>query len=687
MQLWAVMIVRNEADILAANVLHHLSKGVDRFLIVDNGSSDGTDVVLRQLGRDRRIRWTVDRGPYRQARITTELAREAYLGGADWVLPIDADEFWWSDDGDLRTALQGYSAGALRVDVINFVQRRSQHGSQADALLHMTRRPPRPVGPVEHAPDLVQAREIGFVEMMYPPKWVSRATVALEIEEGNHVVTGLDGPARAAPNIVCLHAPLRCRAVLDAKVEQGQRIAELQRDLRQRAWHVLRWKQLAEAGSLDAEWAANSYADGGLDVYGSHHPVVYDSRLADVVTPWLAAAAAMAQTPAPGFASLPGGTDGDAERALPGDTIAGGDLPQDLPLFDAMLERTREIEGWLRAEEARLLMATAWRVSTNATTPIVVEIGSYCGKSTVVLASALKAFARGGRLHAIDPHEGVVGAHDSAVGVSAGAPTLEALRRNLAHAEVADIVEIVPKRSSDVAWTAPIHLLFIDGLHDGASVRQDFAHFDSSVAAHGYVAFHDCDDSFPGVQDCIEEVLASGRYREVGRAVSLVVLQKLAEGERIAPGAPAVRTARLERGIRLLERVIQQRDQRIAERSGAIEWLQGVVARQKELSAEQEKGIAWLRSTLTERERTIGEQEKAIEWLLSTLADRQNTIAEQERALTWLQDRLARHEPPAAEVPVAATCRAGSSDPATATCRSSVPAAADVNPGVTHESP
>ena len=63
MQLWAVMIVRNEVDILALNVLHHLSMGVDRFLIVDNGSTDGTGAVLGLLSRDWPIRWTIDPGP------------------------------------------------------------------------------------------------------------------------------------------------------------------------------------------------------------------------------------------------------------------------------------------------------------------------------------------------------------------------------------------------------------------------------------------------------------------------------------------------------------------------------------------------------------------------------------------------------------------------------------------------
>src|SRR5436309_15500717 len=89
MQRVGIMIVRNEVDIIRLNVLYHFGLGIDRFLIVDNGSSDGTDQVLEELSRQGRVQWTSDSGPYRQAEITTELAREAFRGGADWVVPIE----------------------------------------------------------------------------------------------------------------------------------------------------------------------------------------------------------------------------------------------------------------------------------------------------------------------------------------------------------------------------------------------------------------------------------------------------------------------------------------------------------------------------------------------------------------------------------------------------------------------
>jgi len=282
----AIAIVRNEADILRVNVQHHLALGVDRFLIVDNGSSDGTDRVLRELDADPRIRWTRDDGPYRQSEITTELAREAVRGGARWVLPVDADEFWWVSGGDLRRVLEGSGAGALRVQVLNFVQRRDQVTSSPGALLSMTKRTPLPIGPLERVRERVESGRFAYVEMMYQPKWIFRPTASVEVAMGNHGVTGVDGPSMDSGEIVCFHALLRSRAALEAKVEQGKRVEELGLDPNQ-GWHVRRWKRLAESGDLEREWSANSYGGDFLDVYGALHRVVFDPRLRNLVSPWI----------------------------------------------------------------------------------------------------------------------------------------------------------------------------------------------------------------------------------------------------------------------------------------------------------------------------------------------------------------------------------------------------------------
>ena len=287
MKIFGVMMVRNEADVLRINVLHHLNQGVDYFLVVDNGSWDGSDGVLQELSRGGRLGWIRDPGPYHQSEITTELAREAFHRGADWVVPIDADEFWWAPGGDFRGVLEESEAGALEVDVVNFIQRRAQTQASPDALLHMTRRAPNPAGPLGQAQELFESGKHAFVELMTYPKWISRATASTLIEMGDHGVKGVPEPREKTDEILCLHAPLRARSTwFDKAVDQGTRVREL--DLTPGDWwQARRWYELARLGELEPQWRANSYADDHLDVYGALHKVVFDPRLRDLVKPWI----------------------------------------------------------------------------------------------------------------------------------------------------------------------------------------------------------------------------------------------------------------------------------------------------------------------------------------------------------------------------------------------------------------
>ena len=196
-------------------------------------------------------------------------------------------------------------------------------------------------------------------------------------------------------------------------------------------------------------------------------------------------------------------------------------------LIDPIIEKMRPIEGWLADAEARLLIGvTRYAVKALPNVHAIVEIGSYCGKSTVVIAGALSLgnVAAETKVYAIDPHEGEVGASDS--GVYQMTETLEVFRRNIAEAGAKALVEPVVEYSYNVEWNQPISLLFIDGLHDYENVSQDFNHFEPWVADGGLVAFHDYAPYFPGVKTFVDELLSSGRYTKVENVLSLIVLRK-----------------------------------------------------------------------------------------------------------------------------------------------------------------
>jgi glycosyltransferase involved in cell wall biosynthesis/predicted O-methyltransferase YrrM len=189
-----------------------------------------------------------------------------------------------------------------------------------------------------------------------------------------------------------------------------------------------------------------------------------------------------------------------------------------------ILASMHQVEGWLTDEEAECLITIAGDVlSRFPSAHACVEIGSYCGRSTVVLASVVAQIAPSTRVYAIDPHDGELGAED--VGPEFSRPTFDRFRENMARAGVSPYVVPIRARSYELDWSEPVALLLIDGLHDYDNCARDFRHFEPWLARGGRVAFHDY-QSWPGVTAFVDELAASDAYAVLERAGSLVVLER-----------------------------------------------------------------------------------------------------------------------------------------------------------------
>ena len=191
-----------------------------------------------------------------------------------------------------------------------------------------------------------------------------------------------------------------------------------------------------------------------------------------------------------------------------------------------LLEKVKGIEGWLSENEADLLISTTLKSCINLPAPqYILEIGSYKGKSTVLLGSTVKDYFPDARVYAIDPHEGTLGAADQHL--HTGEPTLEMFMKNIESTGLADRVELIRDYSFQVHWDRPIAMLFIDGLHDYLNVSRDFYHFIDYLSVGGYAAFHDYAYYYPGVMSFVDELLMSGKYEKVALEDSLIVVKKL----------------------------------------------------------------------------------------------------------------------------------------------------------------
>lgn len=104
-----IAMVRDEVDIIETTILHMLGQ-VDALVVADNRSVDGTEQFLRSCADrfGRRFQLVLDNEVgYEQSAKMTALARQAHEWfGADWVVPFDADEVWYSPNRTIKQMLQ-----------------------------------------------------------------------------------------------------------------------------------------------------------------------------------------------------------------------------------------------------------------------------------------------------------------------------------------------------------------------------------------------------------------------------------------------------------------------------------------------------------------------------------------------------------------------------------------------------
>jgi hypothetical protein len=100
------LVVRDEADIVGAQIDYHLNAGVDFVLATDHDSRDGTTEILKSYERKGVLRLFREEGEMRESVWRSRMARLAATEhGADWVINTDADEFWMPRRRRMKDAL------------------------------------------------------------------------------------------------------------------------------------------------------------------------------------------------------------------------------------------------------------------------------------------------------------------------------------------------------------------------------------------------------------------------------------------------------------------------------------------------------------------------------------------------------------------------------------------------------
>jgi len=214
---------------------------------------------------------------------------------------------------------------------------------------------------------------------------------------------------------------------------------------------------------------------------------------------------------------------------------------------DELVALARSVRGFMPDDEGAALLGAALRAGRSfgpaegSPRPVFVEVGAWCGKSTVYLGAA--AERSGAVLFSVDHHHG---SEENQSGWEHHDPdlvdpadgrldTLPHWRRTVAAAGLeASVVGVVGDSPTVAAtWSTPLAFCFIDGGHGDAPAWADYRGWARHVAVGGWLAIHDV---FPDPADggrppyeLWRDALASGRWLEDGEQGSLRVLRRVTE--------------------------------------------------------------------------------------------------------------------------------------------------------------
>ena len=196
----------------------------------------------------------------------------------------------------------------------------------------------------------------------------------------------------------------------------------------------------------------------------------------------------------------------------------------------------RTLKGFLEPREGKALFQYASKVVCLGP---VLEVGSYCGKSTVYLGAACRA--GGVSLYAVDHHRGSEEHqpgeeyHDEHLyDVETGLmDSFQEFRRTIRMAELEDTVVPVVASSQVVSqnWGTPLSMVFIDGGHSYKSAIADYRSWAGHIVKGGLLAIHDIfPDPTEGGQapyDILKLAVASALFEEIDRIETLGVLRRV----------------------------------------------------------------------------------------------------------------------------------------------------------------
>ncbi len=279
MNLAAVVGVLDEVELIEGCVSHLASIGVQRILLHDRGSTDGT--LERAASLARVLPLDIHRSeadepldPAIWSRLQLGWAREV---GAEWLLLLDADELWLSASGSVGEQLAASRASVVAARRYNVVVTSEEPRLQQHVTAESLERLDLFVEP-RTVPDDVELinPDLRWIRGMPMPKVALRPGRVAELTPGHHgarLADGTEATAEVATGLLVAHLPFTTFDRFERKVRNVRETMRRHPDffVGRRAWHWRRWAGLS-AGGLREEFAAQLVSQqelGGLRASGS----------------------------------------------------------------------------------------------------------------------------------------------------------------------------------------------------------------------------------------------------------------------------------------------------------------------------------------------------------------------------------------------------------------------------------
>ena len=281
------ILVKNEDDIIEANIRTHASLGVDAFVVMDNDSSDETPAILKRLQEEFEIVVIEEKGLYNQAKWMKRLAVEAKKLGADWVINNDADEFWIPKVGKTLHEVLAFKGSVLTVNRYNMVLDpvATEQGALASIYKVQT-----PICYTKSSS--LNARDISMVLTGIGPKTIVNPHGLIEIRGGNHKAWHIantyeylfkkrDKIAKFE-DIEVYHYPFRSYAQFEKNIKNRKALLENKKHIRMGA-HYRRWVAIYNEGKLKEEYDRLCFSQNELDILQKYGVIVKEEMPSSII--------------------------------------------------------------------------------------------------------------------------------------------------------------------------------------------------------------------------------------------------------------------------------------------------------------------------------------------------------------------------------------------------------------------